>query len=195
MRYLFSVIITIALLACHSKQKEEKQKEKPVIAIPVITKDPVVSFSFLDSIAQKSDLSIQQIQAHTTIDSFYYTGYYSNAAFQGDTVFHLKYGNTGVIINYDDWKNCSKKLFLVFPASAIINSDFKQVETDCDRDYSSDYHSTRYKLLSDSSFETIEYYVPANKEEDDEGSVWERIKYRINQKGLIDTLRIKEYHK
>ena len=40
------------------------------------------------------------------------------------------------------------------------------METDCDRDFSSNYFYIRYKLLSDSTFETEKYLILPNKEED-----------------------------
>jgi hypothetical protein len=191
MRYFLLAITTTAALSCHPKVKEDKQTAAQP---PAIVKDTSSSISFFDSIAAKSALPVQQIKAHTTIDSFYYTELYSEATFEGDTIYRLHNGATGAIINYNDGRNCSKKLFLIFPAGATINSDFKTIETDCDRDYSGNYFYIHYKLLGDSGLETTEYYIPPNKEEDDDGKVWERIKYKISKSGQLDTLMIKTYH-
>jgi hypothetical protein len=185
MKYLFLLFVTVLLLSCHF-ENEKKINDEPVI-IPVSP----IRLSFFDSIYRKYELTLEQMQSHTGIDSFYYTGLYAGAQFTGDTILQLYKGFTGAVIDYSDNRNCGKKIFLVFPSSAEVATDYKEIETSCDRDFSGNYFYIRYKLLSDSSLETIEYFIPPNKDEDDTGTVWERIKYKINQKGTIDTIAIK----
>jgi hypothetical protein len=137
---------------------------------------------FLDSIANKDELSVEQIRSYTSIDSIWYTGRRSIARFIGDTVFHFFGGFTGAIIKYDDRSNCVYRFLLVFRPPDSQNTANKIIYTDCDRDESAGYNDTRYKLLNDSMFETIKRYYPPGGQK---AKSVVRQKWRISDSGTI----------
>ena len=142
---------------------------------------------FLDSVRRKYDLSIDQIKKHTNLDSFYYTGYYTNVFFTGDTFLLLRDGLKGAVINYNDGKSCVYKFLFVFNSSDNGSISNKILYTDCDRDESSDYKYIRYKILSDSTFQTIETYLPpVSKKKVDSSKT--TVNWKLNEKGVIDSL-------
>ncbi len=141
------------------------------------------SSSFLDSIAEQDDLSVEQIKSHTLIDSVYYTGMFSRAGFTGDTVFHFSNGFIGAIIAYDDRRVSNSKFLLVFRPSDYHNTASGIVYTDADKDESSAYNDRRYKLLlSESMFETIETYYPRGS---DKPNKIYRTKWKVTDKGAV----------
>ncbi|WP_207513876.1 hypothetical protein [Longitalea luteola] len=140
--------------------------------------------TFLDSVLSKCQLSAQQIQNHTNIDSMWYTGIFLNSTFSGDTIVNFYSGFKGAIINYDDGKNCVYKFLLIFSSPDRLNTDYKTIYSDCDHDESSDYSSLNFTILNDSTFETIEKYNAAGSKNE----IMEKIKWRLNQKGQIDSI-------
>jgi hypothetical protein len=194
MKYLALVFGFACLLSCHSS--DEKIKDSKSIKDTTNITAPAArdtGKTFFDSVAQKKDLSLDQIKAHTTIDSIFYTGRYQEASYSGDSIIRFKDSITGAIIIYNDGSNCTKKLLLLFVPGSTINSDYKEIKTDCDRDFSGDFYYVRYKLLGDSILETREYHIPPNKEDDYKGSLWERIRWRVNNKGIFETVLEKRY--
>jgi hypothetical protein len=189
------ISILVSLLSCQSKPKqtEEEQKVKKVeehvpnldsVSTPISKGSAPISF--LDSISGKLDLTIQQIQKYSIIDSMFYTGRFSNASFVGDTVFNFSNSYKGAIIEYDDRQNCIHKFLLIFSPIENQNTDYKRIYSDCDRDPSADYITLSYKILKDSTFQTIESYIPANT---DKIAQIEKIKWHINNRGLVDSTR------
>jgi hypothetical protein len=143
------------------------------------------SGSFLDSVAKKNHLSIEQIKCNTSIDSVFYTDVFSHARFTGDTVVPLSGGLTGAIIEYGNGLSCFYKFMLVFSFPDKRNTAYIEIYSDCDRDASAAYTYLRYKLVNDSTFETTEFYIPAN---------WNKVKseekrkYGISGSGTIYSL-------
>jgi len=144
--------------------------------------------SFMDSVANKYVLSKSQIRTNTKIDSNYYTRYFSDAVFTGDTVFNFGRGFKGAIIDYNDKKNCSLKFLLVFAPFNKLNTANTIIFKDCDVDQSTGGTMVNYKLLTDSTFETIETDIPSQSAESSTGKK-KIFKCKINDKGMIDSLR------
>jgi hypothetical protein len=186
------VIVTVFLFSCQSQQetkaKNEKKELKPDSTLSGqqesdSAKADATSSSFLDSIAKKYELSIEQIRNHTFIDSVYYTGIFSDVGFSGDTVLSFRNGFKGAIINYDDRRSCIYKFLLVINPDNQISVN-KIIYTDCDHDESVDYTTLRYKFLNDSIFETTETYIPAKGKTQET----EKLKWKISNTGTTDSL-------
>lgn len=190
MKILLIITVT-ALFSCQSQQEtktKSEQKEKTEDTLPVQQKSDFVKAdttysSFLDSIAKKYELSIEQIRSHTFIDTVYYTGMFSDVGFTGDTVLNFRNGFKGAIINYDDRRSCIYK-FLLIMNSDNHNTANKIIYTDCDHDESADYTTLRYKLLNGSIFETTETYIPAKSKT----QKIEKLKWKVSNKGTINSL-------
>jgi len=190
-----SVYFTILLMAtaflfsCHSNKETKTEKKGQYTGTDSngSTVQPT-SLSFFDSIAKKYEFTAHQIKTHTIIDSFYFTDRFTEAVFSGDTIFSIRNGFTAAVFGYNDRSNCSCKFLAVFPVMARRCSDHKLIQTECDRDISSNYSYRRYRWLSDSTFETVEYLIPANKNEDDAGMVTEKIIWKVDQRGMIDSV-------
>lgn len=142
------------------------------------------NLSFIDSIAKKLALSIDQIKYHTTIDSIYYTGMLSGVNFNGDTVLNFSNGFKGAVLIYDDKKSCIYKFLIVLDATGNFSRTNKIIYSDCDRDESANYLTPTYRFLNDSVFETIETYYSANTT----NQSIEKIKWKISNNGTIDSL-------
>jgi hypothetical protein len=140
--------------------------------------------TFFDSVLRKSELSILQIREHTRIDSMWYTDMFINSVFIGDTILGFRYGLKGVIITFDDRRNCIYKFLLIFNSNNDFNSDYKIISSDCDRDESLGYTSLSYKILNDSVFETSERHFDANS---DTGTAI-IMKWKLDQKGKINSM-------
>ena len=126
------------------------------------------------------------------LDSFYYTGFNSDASFKGDTVFYSSEKFTAIIIDYSDGKVCSKKILFVFKAGTVLPIDSREIMVNCDRELNSDYYYTDYRLLPGSVIETTEYFMPPETNDgSDTARVHEMIKLVINTEGKIDTASIK----
>ena len=184
------LVISILFLSCNSNQQNKSKIEQmnltnDSIANQKIDSANILSYthSFIDSVGNKLELSVNQIKNHTSIDSVYFTGIYSDVAFIGDTVLNFNKGFKGAIINYDDRRSCIYK-FLIVLDSNEKNISNKIIYSDCDHDESSDYTTVKYKFLTDSTFETIETYIPVkNKIQKTEKFKWE-----IAENGIIKPL-------
>lgn len=193
MRILLIIAITV-LFSCQSQQEAKtKNGQKDLKAndsLSVRQKPNSVEIingipsTFLDSVSKKTELSIGQIRNHTSIDSVYYTGMFSDVSFTGDTVFNFYKGFKGVIVDYDDRRSCIYKFLLVLNADNK-NVISKIVYTDCDRDESADYTTLHYKLINDSIFETTETYMSGKGKT----KKTENHKWKISNIGGIDPLR------
>jgi hypothetical protein len=162
--------------------------DSPKIGSQVLSVDTVsrVAMSFLDSIQTKARLSNFQIQKNTLIDSIYFTDDKYRARFEGDTVFAIRGGLQGAIIQYDDRTNCLYKFLLVFDSNGH-NTDYKKVFSDCDRDESSDYYSLDYKFTSDSTFQILESYMPPNAEK---VTKIEKTSWVVNKEGKCEQFNV-----
>ena len=154
MRYILTVMF-MTILSCQWQQEVMGQT-------PNSAKTKKAISSFLDSVEKKQELSSKLISTYIEIDSASYTGYFSNASFTGDTVFHFFGGFIGAIIKYNDGKFCITKWMYLFSPEKNENTTSMEIYSDCDRDEDSEYSFLRYKFLNESSFETIESFIPAN---------------------------------
>lgn len=184
---LFAFVLFFVLSACNpgagstpASRSDEEGIVDPEADRAIISRGVA---AFLDSVSRKRSLSISQIRQFSTIDSALYTGNYPNAVFTGDTVVQLKQNLKAAIVDYNDGLNCSGKFLLLFLPGRERSADVQIVETDCDRDESSEYNFIRYRFLSDSSFETIETYLPAVAKKAD--SVQTLRKWKLGQNGHI----------
>jgi hypothetical protein len=75
---------------------------------------------------------------------------------------HFYRGYVGAIIDYSDGESCLSKLMLLFRPPDFRNTSYLEIYSVCDREVDSDFSFLKYELLRDSSFETIESFVPAN---------------------------------
>jgi hypothetical protein len=142
------------------------------------------NYSFLDSVANKYELSVGQIRTHTQIDSVFYSGSFADVSFTGDTVFDIHNGLKGAIIVYDDGQSCLYKVLLVMTIDNK-NVSNKFIYSDCDRDEGRSYITLDYKLLNDSVFETYETYFVRESEVEK----MENLKWKISNKGEIQLSR------
>jgi hypothetical protein len=192
-----SVVVFVVGCQGNDKAKTEKDSGNGKDNVLVEKKDslkedkPKEALTFLDSILKKYELSVDQIRAHTKIDSNYYSDIYANAVFKGEAIVDFKNGYKGAIIDYGDGRNCLYKFLLIINPVNNINTDNEIIYTDCDRDESSGYRFIRYKLLNDPAFETSEYYIPANAGDDSSKVEVHKIKWRVGQGGLIDSIPYK----
>jgi|GEM_PF-6300404 len=195
MKILLLILIPVLSLVCNLKSKtqgekvenheEMKSKDNLLVSekdMPSAIIRGTSSYSFLDSVLKKHELSLEQIKKNTTLDSLYYTGRFTDAIFTGDTVIPLYDSFKAAIIECDERRNCIYKFLLIFDSAGSRNFDHKKIYSECDRDESTDYWSTDYKFINDSSFHIIESYIPKNSDK-----ILERrkTKWQINQKGII----------
>jgi hypothetical protein len=208
MKYL-AIFWFLFFVGCNSVEQKSTSKE----AITAVKEDTAAKttadapaslgpkMNFFDSIMKKMDLTISQMKAHTTVDSIFYTGrgeaddtlYYPGHSFKGDSIIRFSNGITGALLHYNDGLVCSKKWLFLYRPDSAINSDDMEIQINCDRDEGFDYYYTEYRLLNDSMFETNEYKILANR--DDEGKLWEKKKYKVNSNGRFVIVQSKEYHK
>ena len=192
MKILLIILVTI-LFSCKSKQGTKKNEEltrnsnipKQAENDSMATNNSATHLSFIDSVSQKYELSTGQIKKYTKIDSVYYTDMFSDVSFIGDTVIDFHSGLKGAIIKYDDRKSCIYKFLLIIDQTNNRNSDNKIIFTDCDHDESADYTTLRYRLLNDSTFETIETYIPAKSGNKANSTKDKDVKWKINMSGMI----------
>ena len=180
-------LVLLFMIGCHGKDKSKEQFAPAIVqnepqATPAM--ESQTHLTFFDSILNKSELTLRQVRKHLIIDSLFYTGFYGEATFVGDTIVRLRNGFTGAIIEYDDHKNCIFKFLFVFSPDDNLNTDYERIYSDCDRDGDSDYTTTRYKLLNDSAFEISENYFPEHSEE----PTISKTRWLVNQKGGIDSI-------
>jgi hypothetical protein len=140
--------------------------------------------SFVDSIVRKDELSIQQIRDYTNLDSVYYTGYHSYAAFTGDTVVNLHGNPKGLIIDYEDGRICHYKFLFVYDPITSRAVDYKNIYLNCDHEEDSGYYVIKYEFLNDSVFKTIGDYISENGKLDKR----KLIKWKVDLTGRIVTL-------
>lgn len=177
------VILLISAVISLTFQPSQKVAGQAIDSVRANTENTA---SFLDSIAKNYELSIAQIKTHTGIDSNWYVGRHSDAGFTGDTIFHINRKMAVGIIEYNDRLVCIYKFLLVFIPPDWKNTATKIVYTDCDRDESANYTTSRFKLLNDSTFETIETYFSANSEKPKSVEIH---KWKINDSGKIYSIR------
>jgi hypothetical protein len=180
-------LVLLFIIGCHGKNKSKEQFAPAVVQNePQATRamESQARLTFFDSIINKSELTLRQVREHLIIDSLFYTGFYKEATFVGDTIVRLRNGFTGAIIEYDDHKNCIFKFLFVFSPRDNLNTGHELIYSDCDRDGDSYYTTTRYKLLNDSVFEISENYFPEHSEE----PAISKTRWLVNQKGGIDSI-------
>ncbi len=180
---LFTLVF---ILSCQSRSDSNKTDEQQV-ADSSSTVSPASTMTFYDSVLQKKDLSFEQIKARALFDSVHYTGYYSTATFAGDTLLHLRNNLTGVVIAYGS-PVCYQKFLILFNKEEKEMSR-AEVYTGCDGPENEDYSSTDYRVLNDSTYETIETFRPANADEKNLPEKITKVKWRISQNGAIVQVR------
>lgn len=184
-RNILAIFALTFSFSCQSDQPTTISGEQQANANP--TTLPSQTLTFYDSVLQKKELSIEQIKARALFDSIHYTGYNSNATFDGDTLFHMRNNLTGIVITYGS-PVCLQKFLILF------NRDQKEIGrtevfTGCDGPEDEDYSSTDYILLNDSTYETIETFRPANADEKNLPEKITKVKWRISQSGSIEQVR------
>ena len=194
MKYISFVLLTM-LCGCASPTQNDSHGRDTLVKVTndslrnpakdiSSSKKDSLPRSFFDSIRLRYKLSNLQIQSKTLIDSSYYTGDYSRAKFEGDTVFTIGNGFKGIIIQYDDRTNCLYKFLLIFD-SADRNTDYKKIFSNCDRDESADYYTLDYRLQNDTVFQIQESIIPKNS---DKVSKVGKTNWLINKEGKIDLI-------
>lgn len=193
MKYLLPVSLVILLLACQSHQEpgaisDEKVRFDNDSLLPAPPADSLRAVTFYDSVLQKQQLSFAQIRAHTSIDSFYYTGNYNGqSTFTGDTVYVLRNNFKGVVIEHSG-PNCLQKFLLVFD-TANRELCHEQVYSACDGEENHDYSSTDFKVIDDSTFITIETIIPADAEEKHLSNKEIKTQWKITATGRIEQVK------
>jgi hypothetical protein len=133
---------------------------------------------FLDSVAVKMDMYIDQIKQLTNIDTTYYS---ENVKFLGDTVWFRNSRHPLAIIRYGDG-SINKKLLLVFNRSGKCTASL-MVAMNGDVD-SLDSVVRNYKILDDNSFSTTETWTYKGGSGNDRITITKQF-YWINKKGSI----------
>jgi len=149
-------------------------------------KEPALA-SFIDSVANKYVLTLTQILACTKLGSIHDSEYLSSAVFTGDTVVNFGTGFKGAIIEYNDKKNCIFKFLFVFGRVDNLNTDIATIFKGCDIDQDSGGTMLDYKLLTDSTFQTIETDILPDLAENSDTKK-EIFNWKINGQGIIDSM-------
>lgn len=186
-------LLLLFLVACQSRSSTEQQAEaardSATRSAISATNAHKPATTFFDSVLYKMDLTIAQIRLHTNIDSLYYTDLFSGASFAGDSILNFHSGITGVMLAYNDSRNCIMKFLLTYTPDKN-NVDAEIVSSSCDIDESFGYSVRDFKILTDSTFATTEHHYPTADSHSPtiEESVW-----KIDKKGLfINTGSVKK---
>jgi hypothetical protein len=155
--------------------------------MPAAVESKQAPLTFVDSVAGKFGLTIQQVKVHTQIPEIYYTDIYSGATFEGEKVIDLAYGYKGAILNYSDGRNCMYKFLLIMDTANNKNGSYSIIYSECDRDESAGYKTINYKFLNDSLFDITETYLPPHAGENDPGKRVTVMHYRVSRKGMIES--------
>ena len=190
MRYF--IVFLILLSAC-SSNNSTTQKEESVSAVTVSSDSvkknlPPLSapVSFIDSVRRRLPIPISQLCQRTLIESFYYTGFNSDATFEGDTVVNFSNGYLGAILNYNDGKVCSKKLLFIFDSTGKKNTSYEMIALDCDH-FDDEYINQVY-VLSDTMLETRKSIYPfTDNSSDSIPKSTEIVRWKVNSKGILDS--------
>jgi hypothetical protein len=181
-------IIGISLVLCSCINRDSQEGQVRMDTTDDKDKDPVLrSPSFFDSVLLKWELTHDQVMHHTGIDSIFFTGFHKEAKFSGDTIVSFVAGVKGVIINYDDRRNCLRKFIFIFLPGNSISSDHEEIYSECDRDEGFDYFSLDYKIISDSTFRVFETLIPKHKDTPINLHV---IQFMVKEKGKIDSMQL-----
>jgi len=208
MRSKYLLIIFI-LLACNSHKKEKTTNHANEITVNDSLDRNISNESgrkagprnFWDSIAMGLKLSYEQIKKYTAIDSysaldsFYILNYDSvefnfkeNLGFWADSVYTTRH-NFKVAILKHSGPNCLTRLMLVFDSTGTHNISYTVIEEGCDRDGEDlPYSWLEYRILTDSTFETIETSDPGDANTTHRYFTTEITKWKITNKGTIDSL-------
>ena len=192
------------LLGCNSGGKGSAAARKDSSLKKDSSAPPQLSrvLSFLDSVSMQLKLSDDQMAKYTILDTFdykissKYSGIYPDSLFLewgiwGDSAYNTR--NLKVaILSYRDG-NCSRKFLLVFDSSVQHNTSYMTIEDGCDRDGDdSPYSSQDYKILTDSTFQTMDTDDPGDEDENNRDITTTITKWKINDRGKIDSIRSKK---
>jgi hypothetical protein len=200
MKNKWLLVILSILLSCHSGKQDNTMTNSGSIKDTSLTSGSLIAPAFWDSISKQLKLSDDQMAKYTILDtstykigSFYSQIYsdssiYADWGMYGDSAYNTR--NLKVaILKYSDGV-CLKKYMLVFDSTGKHNLSYTMIEEGCDRDgENSPYSSQEYKILTDSTFETIETSDPGDADTTDRNITTEITKWKITNKGMIDSLR------
>jgi hypothetical protein len=164
------------------------QVNDPILINSSLKTEVTTPKTFFDSVYSQLELSHDQIQKHTLIDSIFYTGAVSNAVFKGDTIFTSHNGLKIGVIKYND-KISNFFMFLVVFNKTLDNTNYKIIYSAGEHYESDDYITHDYKFLSDTTFKIIETLTLANKKK----RVVSIHKFKINEAGIIGNRNKKGY--
>lgn len=189
----FFIILLFFLSACHLKNSRKENQESVLtgesdssnsnnsLTGNVGSTGPV---SFIDSVKNKYEISISQLRHRTILDSVFFTGFYANSTFVGDTVVRFANNFLGAILDYHDNKMCEYKMIFIFDSIGAKNTAYDIISSACD--HADDAYTTTEFKLFDKGFETTKSYYPA--ENDSITKVTrEVIKWKVNSKGMLDS--------
>ena len=147
--------------------------------------DPKRKTTFFDSVASKMSLDFSQMQRHAQINSSYFT---AKSKFTGDTIYYPHSAFPLIIVHNDDGQVCSYNFLLVYNGHTKVNTACHLVETDCDEDYSSDFHQLSFKIFNKAQFFTREVAYIRQSGKKTRVIVNDRF-FQIDEKGKIDRLK------
>ncbi len=203
------LLIIFILLACNSHKPETMTNDaKKIAASDSVASDNNngtrgnnIARNFWDSIVMGLKLSYGQITRYTAIDSYsamdsFYILQYDSAEFNfretlgfwPDSAFTNSH-NFKVAILKHSGPNCMTKFLLVFDSTGKQNISYSVIEEGCDRDGEDlPYSYQEYRILTDSTFETIETTDPGNANITDRHITTGITKWKITGRGMIDSI-------
>jgi hypothetical protein len=162
-----------------------------------------VARNFWDTLSMGIKLTYDQIGKYTSLesewsmDSFYIDRYdkdttefnfRASLGYWPDSTFTTPHGFKVAILKYSG-PNCLFEYVLVFDSIATHTISNLQIYDGCDRDGDdSPYSYQEYKIVSNSRFETIETYDPGDADKKDWNYTITTTKWKIGDKGTIDSI-------
>src|SRR5262245_53996387 len=207
------IFLFFTLLACNS-HKDEKGANLATTSTTTRTADSITAkndsittvkptaHNFWDTLTMGIKLSYDQISRYTSIhsawsmDSFYIdenkkfdSSFGDGLGYWADSTFIAPGGFKVAIIKHFG-VNIADQYLVVFDSAVTHNLSYIQVSEGADRDgEDSPYSSLEYKIVSNSTFETIENYDPGDADKKHWYYTETTEKWKINNRGLIDSIR------
>ncbi|RFS21189.1 hypothetical protein DVR12_17805 [Chitinophaga silvatica] len=108
-----------------------------------------------DTIDHKSELNMNQL-----IRIGAYNSYISNGGrVYGDSYYNLNDSVRVIVLSYTDRMSCSGKYLVTVNSNTVQSISSQDLSIDCGADTSNGFFKRTYKVISDSTFEIIEYAV------------------------------------